>query len=358
MPAKIVHLIGQLSRGGAEKQLFYVARALGERGWPQAVASFDVGGAWAERLIEPGIPVFPIPRHPLKPWRLWQLWRILRRQQPGILLIWSGYTGVYARWLFGIGRPRIVFNLRSNVTLEVKTGRPAQDGPRFWAALSAADCVVSNSACALDALKERGVALRRSEVVGNIAPAPGRARPAEPVAVPRIVAAGALTPLKAYDVLLEALGQLAAQGAAFELHVAGRGPEQARLQSLAAQWHIADRVQFLGEVEDVPALMADAHLMAHPSRSEGLCNAILEAMAEGLPVIASCVGGNPEIVEDGRTGLLVPPGAAGPLAAALQTLLNDPALRGRLGAAGLQRVRQCCDETVVADHYQRILNSL
>ena len=155
--------------------------------------------------------------------------------------------------------------------------------------------------------------------------------PAEPAARPRIVAAGALVPGKGYDILLEALGSLARSGAAFEVVLAGDGPERGGLVQLTDRLGLRDRVQFLGEVSDVPGLMAGGHVLAHPSLSEGLSNTLLEAMAEGLPVVTTSVGGNPEIIEDGRTGLIVPPRAVEAISLALGRLLADPSLRGADG---------------------------
>ena len=138
--------------------------------------------------------------------------------------------------------------------------------------------------------------------------------------------------------LLRALGLLAAAGNKFELLLAGTGGERTRLEELAHRLAIADRVTFLGEVPDVPGLLATAHLCAHPATSEGLSNTILEAMAEGLPVVACPVGATTEIIEDGRNGLLVPGRSPEALASAMRRLLADSELRGRLGSAALETV--------------------
>ena len=120
------------------------------------------------------------------------------------------------------------------------------------------------------------------------------------------------------------------------------------------QLGLAERVRVFGDVDDVPGLLATAHLFVHPSKSESLSNAILEAMAEGLPVVASRVGGNPEIVENDRTGLLVSPGRLDELASALRRLLDDASLRGRFGGAGLQTIRDRCAEGEIAGQYESI----
>ena len=175
---------------------------------------------------------------------------------------------------------------------------------------------------------------------------------------PRIAAVGTLKPLKAFDTLLHALGLLAAKGKTFELVLAGDGPERANLEALARRLGLAGRVKFLGEINGAADLLATAHLLVHPSKSESMSNTIVEAMAKGLPVIASPVGGNPEIVEDGRSGLLVPPGRADLLADAVGRLLDDPALRRRLGEQGLRYVKDECSELRVADAYEGAIRGL
>jgi glycosyltransferase involved in cell wall biosynthesis len=133
---------------------------------------------------------------------------------------------------------------------------------------------------------------------------------------------------------------LAREGAPpFELRLAGEGHLRARLEEQAARLGIADRVRFLGLVADMPAFYQGLDVFVLPSVStEGLPLTVLEAMASGLPVVATTVGGTPEAITDGESGLLAPPGDAGALAVALRRVLDDEALRGRLGAAAREAV--------------------
>ena len=357
MPISILHLIGQMVRGGAERQLLYLTQALHERGWLQAVVTFNPGDIWEERLVRGGIRLLGIPRHGNKLWRLWQLGLIVRRERPTLIHSWTHHTNVYAHWLLSYPRPRLIVSFRGNPTVNNYTGRLMAGLPnrRVYAA---ADCVVSNSRVALDRARHAGVRMQRSEVVKNIVLARGQAKPGELVAVPRIVAAGALIPIKGYDVLLRALGQVDAEGQSFELLLAGEGSERPRLEELARKLGIGQRVRFLGEIEDVPTLLSTAHLLAHPSRSEGTSNTILEAMAEGLPVIATNVGGTPELISDEETGLLVPPDQPQPLAAKIRQLLVNPWLRERLGRAALDLVRERHSSGAVTSQYERIYKSM
>jgi glycosyltransferase involved in cell wall biosynthesis len=251
-----------------------------------------------------------------------------------------------------------VFGIRGDLTLDTITCEPARRF--FWVkdALEHADATVSNAQCNLQVLYDRGIRLRRGEVVRNIVAAPGRANPAAPVDRPRILAIGTLIPRKAHDVLLQAAALLAGAGKTFELWIVGGGPERSRLEALANELRVAGRVRFLGEVADAQDLLAGAHVFAHPARSEGLSNAVLEAMAEGVPVVATPTGATVELIEHERTGLLVAVGCPQSLAAALGRLLDDPSLREKLGQAGLARVREECGEDRVTRRYEEIFTGL
>src|SRR5205807_7679356 len=110
----------------------------------------------------------------------------------------------------------------------------------------------------------------------------------------------------------------------FRLEIAGDGPCREELVPLAHTLRLTEQVRFLGEVRDVPALLARASLFVLPSLSEGISLTILEAMACGLPVVATKVGGNPEVIESGRTGLLVPPSDPASLAQGILHLVGNP----------------------------------
>jgi glycosyltransferase involved in cell wall biosynthesis len=335
----ILHLIGQMERGGAERQLLYLVRALKERGWQQAVVTFDPGEVWDRRLVALDVPFFGIPRSLHKLRRLWQLRQIVRQQRPTIIHSWSVHTGLYARWLLSYPKPHLIMRIGSIPTVHKHTGERLRRVPKA-SVYAAADCVISNSLAALECLRAAGMWLRRSEVISNIVVTHNRARPGEAVSVPRIVAAGILIPLKGYDVLFRALGELVITGYQFELLLAGDGPERSNLEELARDLCISRQVKFMGGIDDVPDLFSTAHMLVHPSRSEGQSNTILDAMAEGLPVIASSVGGIPELISDGKTGILVPPDQPALLAAKIRQLLDSPALRHDLGRAGFELVRE------------------
>lgn len=138
-----------------------------------------------------------------------------------------------------------------------------------------------------------------------------------------ILSAGRLTPQKCFGDLLSAFANLAARRRDVRLLIAGEGPERDRLEELSRSLGLSDRARLIGNVEELPALYATADLFILPSSYEGFPFALLEAMAAGLPVVATRFGGADELVEHGREGLLVPTGDVEGLAAAIEAILSD-----------------------------------
>jgi glycosyltransferase involved in cell wall biosynthesis len=151
---------------------------------------------------------------------------------------------------------------------------------------------------------------------------------------------GHLNRQKGHDVLIEALPQVLRREPAARIVIAGRGPLRKRLETLAADHGVSSKVQFAGLVGDVPRLLRAFDVFAFPSRWEGFGIALTEAMAAGLPVVASRTGGITEIVEDGVSGLLVKPGDPAELAAALARVLRGPDTARELVRNALARVRE------------------
>jgi glycosyltransferase involved in cell wall biosynthesis len=158
----------------------------------------------------------------------------------------------------------------------------------------------------------------------------------------RILSIGRLVPKKGFDVLLRALALLAQRGVSFECHVVGTGPLSGQMDALARSLGIGDRVTFLGARPQVALLeeyasaevFALAPVITDNGDRDGIPNVLAEAMASGVAVVSTRISGIPELVEQGCTGMLVPPGDPAALADALERLLIDDSERKRLGDAG------------------------
>jgi sugar transferase (PEP-CTERM/EpsH1 system associated) len=159
-----------------------------------------------------------------------------------------------------------------------------------------------------------------------------------PTAATVVGTIGRLDPVKDQAGLIAAFSGLVGSGSSPILAVVGEGPSRPALEREIRRHGLADRVRLFGERRDVPTVLRALDVFVLPSRAEGMSNTILEAMATGLPVVATDVGGNPELVESEVTGRLVPSGDPGALEAALRAYVTDSYLRSLQGKAGRERV--------------------
>ncbi|HJR79840.1 MAG TPA: glycosyltransferase family 4 protein [Anaerolineales bacterium] len=175
---------------------------------------------------------------------------------------------------------------------------------------------------------------------------------------PRLLSAGRIVHQKGLDVAMRALGGLKELN--WEWQIAGDGPQIHSLKSLAKELGIGNRIHFLGwqSRDQLMKCYGQANIFLFPSRHEGMPNALLEAMASGLPVIASCIAGNEELVVNGETGYLVPSENIESLQAALKKLLIDPALRERMGRASRQHVEASYSWESTAQQYALLLEKV
>lgn len=163
-----------------------------------------------------------------------------------------------------------------------------------------------------------------------------------------LIAVGRLSPEKGIDVILKALGILRDRGInQYELRVLGEGPYRSDYEQLAAKLGLQDRVEFLGYVPNPYSIMAEADIFVHAARWEGFGMVVVEAMALGLPVVATtCPGGPKEILDFGKYGILVPPDNPEELAQAIASLIQNPQKRQRLSELSLERVEQYRPERI------------
>ena len=200
-------------------------------------------------------------------------------------------------------------------------------------ALDAADWVSSVSAAVLDqAIELAPPVAGRSSVDYWGMEAPPEPEPPE-LDPPRVLCIGRLVPAKGFDLALESLPALVKSHPALSLAIAGEGPEGSRLEALASELGVADQVSFEGWIDPraVPARMAEASLVVLPSHQEGLPVVAVEAAWSGRPIVAANVSGMREVVDHGRTGVLVPPGDRDALARAIDEIVRDPAGARRMG---------------------------
>jgi glycosyltransferase involved in cell wall biosynthesis len=170
-----------------------------------------------------------------------------------------------------------------------------------------------------------------------------------------ILGMGRLARQKGFDILIEAFARLAHRHPCWDLVIYGEGPERRALERMRDEYGLGERVAMPGLIADPREAFRRSDLFVLPSRYEGFPNALLEAMASGLPVVASrCPSGPAEIIEDARTGLLVPPEDPSALAAAIEKLMLDEKLRFSLGAAA-REVREKYSTDRIVECWSRAL---
>jgi len=273
--------------------------------------------------------------------RVGRLRRALRGAKPALVLSFCDTTNVLTL-IAGRG-------LRAPVVVAERTDPRRHPIGLPWTLLRRvtyrwADAVVVQSRLFVDAFPAR--VRRRTVVVPNpVVPATGRPdRPREGRC--RVVALGRLGREKGFDVLLEAFSRVAPLYPDWSLTVHGEGVERASLEARTRALGLTDRVEFPGITRDSEAALGDADLFVLPSRYEGFPNALCEAMAAGLAVVATDSGGTRDIVRSGVDGLLVPVDNSELLAQAMARLMSDSALRAGLGSRAREVAERFAPETV------------
>jgi len=175
-----------------------------------------------------------------------------------------------------------------------------------------------------------------------------------PATKPVAIAVARLSAEKDFPTLLRAMALASQQMPDLQLQIVGEGPERTKLESLTRELGLTSRVEFLGERRDVPELLKQAGFFVTASLTEGISLTLLEAMAVGLPVVATDVGGNPEIVEDNITGLLAPAGQPDALAAAMVNMARNSSSWPTMGRAGRDRVCEWFDVRRMAADYEAL----
>ncbi len=284
-----------------------------------------------------------------------RLVRFLRRTRIEVAQSFDFYTNLMlipAARLAGV--PAVVASQRQLGDLLTPMQRRVQN-----VAFRIADCVVCNSLAAADQLARRGVPEGKLAVIFNGIPLEAFETVAPALTPePGVMRIGLIARIneraKNHALFLRAAATVANQFPRAEFVLVGDGPFRKELENLARQLGIGARTRFLGERHDIPAVLAALDVVVSPSRTESLSNAIIEAMAAGRPVVATRVGGNPELVRDRETGLLVAPQDEAALANALATVLASPGLAKEWG----QKAQRIAHANFTLDHARELFEQL
>jgi glycosyltransferase involved in cell wall biosynthesis len=365
MTKRILQIIPTLDRAGAEKQLCLLAKGLPRDEFDLHVCALTRGGPLEADLDAAGVPLTIIgKRWKIDPRTFFQLKDLVKRLQPDLIHAWMFAANTYG---FAAGRLCGVKNILVGQRcvdlwksrLQLAADRALAKRCRF---------VVVNSEGVRDFYVAHGTPSEKVRVIPNGVALPGpcsttRKQLLGELDLPEnsrlIGLVGRLWPQKRVKDAIWAADLLKVIRDDVHLLVIGDGPERDRLRRFRDQVNIPDRVHFLGSRSDVPRLMPHFDVLWSTSGYEGQSNAVLEAMASGVPVVATDIPGTRELVISEETGYLVSVGDRACFAKYTERLLNDSELAARLSAAARQRVQsEFSIEKMIERHvelYRRVL---
>ncbi len=366
--AHVVILSTSMGLGGADKQVANLARELVARGFDVEVIALVPLGEIGKRLGEGGVKVssLDLTKRRLGLRTVWELTLALRRRPPGLLITFMFHANVLGRLIALLaGIPRVVVSIRNE--------RFGSKRREFLERILQPFCdvIVANSRLAGEGLvKRRIVSRNRLRIIPNgiaIDRCPVRASVMETRgslglgALPFVwVAVGRLHLQKDYRTLIDAVANLGDIGIPYVVLIAGQdaGLESA-LKERVQELGLMEKIQFLGPRKDVEKLLSIANAFVSSSAWEGLPNAVMEALASGVPVVATRVGGVPELIEDGHSGFLVQAGDPVGLSKAMSRLMSLPAeTRITMGKSGRDHVLSNFGIQAVVDRWEELFEEV
>ena len=333
VPTPIAVVMTSFERGGTERQMTELVRRLDPARWEVHLVCFDARGPWFQRAAEHATSVVEfkvtsfaradVLRH------VWRFARWCRNRRIGVVQATEIYSNIFALPGAAIAGVKARIGSRRGLNSDRQRGLVALQRLAYRCATT----IVANSRASADQLQREGVPARKITMIGNGLDVARYVAPRTRRSLRRVTVVANLRKLKGHDVLVDAAADILRRFPDARFEFIGEGPERGELEARAAARGVAHAIAFAGRNDDIPARLAAGDIFVLPSRSESFPNAVLEAMAAGLPIVASGVGGIVELIENGRTGWLTPPGEAAPLADRVMHLMASPDEAAKMGAA-------------------------
>ena len=366
MKIRVIHVLHQLAVGGMENGVVNLVNRMDDARFMPEIVTFVPGGELRERVDTSRVKVIDdLNKRPGNDWRLpVQLAQIFRKERPHIIHTHAWGT-LCESWLaLKLTRMPVWIHGEHGTMQEKPLNKRIQR--HLWgkadAVLAVSEVLADRLATTMDFPRERiraivnGVNLNRFQ--HGLDAQSERALLGIHADTPLIGIVGRLEPVKDHATFLHAMAYVVARYPTVCALIIGDGALHSALEAQAEQLDLTSHVRFLGRRDDVPQLLNLMDVFVLSSRSEGMSNTILEAMACALPVVATDVGGNPELVVDGETGTLVPPAAPEQLGEALLSLLCSPTYRAEMGKQGRQRVESLFSLERMVTNYEELYKSL
>jgi len=353
--ARVLNVVPTLMCGGTENQFMTLARELDRTRFDVEFACLRRWGPFVDELTTRNIPLTEYPvssfRSPKTLAEQARLARHIRRERVQIVHAYNFYGNVFAVPPARLAAPVTIASIRDRAPYLTPMQKRVQ---RF--ACQFADCILTNAAAVKDWLVDEGFDGAKITVIPNgvdltrFDEAPPREQLRRDLGLacqtPLVGVVSRLTRLKGLENFIEAAAMLGQRFPDARFLIIGETSPMNRdylpeLQRYAEECGVGDRILFTGIRSDVPAILASLDVSVMPSLNEALSNVLLESMAAGAPTVATRVGGTPEALADGTTGLLVDPADSRALAAAIAQLLTDRTLATGLGRAARARIADC-----------------
>ena len=355
MSCRILYVVGQLGLGGLEHQLYYLLKSMDRKQYqPELVVWNDRDeDSLVQRIRALGVVLHVFSEHLSAVQKIRALRQLVRRIRPEVVHSYTFYTNfavfsaILGTQAVAVGSVRSDFDWIKRETGPC-LGRLSARWPRIQIFNSLAAARTAHSVIS-PFVPAQCLVVRNRVDLGRF-----RAMPLPSGEKVQIVGIGSLLPVKRWDRVLVAALSLKGQGFNILIRVAGGGPLLMELKQRALTFGVDDSVEFLGSVENVQKLLAEADFLVHPSDNEGCPNAIMEAMACGRAVVATAVGDIPNIVEDGKTGFVVSREDNQAFIERMARLISDRHLCSLMGQAGRGkaerefRLDQLVSETLAA----------
>ncbi len=367
----VMHMIHSLGVGGLEQGVVKIINHTDPTRFRHHICCFTRAGALAREITTSGVRVFEMEKCEGHDWTLpVRIARLLREHRVDVVHTrnWATIDGILAAWLAGV--PAVIHGEHGRDMTDLKGESQRRRWARRLLSWRVQRFITVSHDLRIWLVERVGISAEKVVTISNgvdcarFHPPEDRPRTTDadenasvdpPVVIGSV---GRLDAVKAYDQLLHAFRRLRDRTPDVRLRIAGDGPERAALQALRRELGLEPWVEFLGEVSNVELVYRSFDIFVLPSLGEGMSNTILEAMASELPVVATNVGGNGELIIPEESGILVPAGDLEALVSALERYVRDPELRLRHAHAACRRSEEFFSLARMVASYEKIYESV